>query len=371
MDKETLSNYGWIVICVLVLAVMIALAGPFGTFVAGAVKSTTAGLFGVNQNALGAAGIEIGDQAFANCEHLEIEIRNATADYSGDTCCKECGTILSTGTYVVPEGGKYIAADGTVYNPGDGFPETVTTGDQYTYGDYQYRYNQYWAQANTWATRTQDGWGVRCINNVAEPGPILETINGKPIKDLTYTFYNCGEMVIAPIIPDTVTNMDYAFAYRNKLVTVPNIPRDVKSLYSTFSSCYALETVGDLSQCSQLTSMYYAFNGCKSLKCDINLPDSVTTLHCAFSGCTSLTTVRSIPSGTVSMDNAFANCTSLTGTILVNAEPRSWNMSGAFENVNFETQNITLIGTSSYIDTMGATGTNYCAECNGCCKGGH
>ena len=66
MDKETLSNYGWIVICVLVLAVMLALATPFGTFVAGAVKSTTAGLFGVNQNALGAAGIEIGDQAFAD-----------------------------------------------------------------------------------------------------------------------------------------------------------------------------------------------------------------------------------------------------------------------------------------------------------------
>ena len=29
MDKETLSNYGWIVICVIVLAVMIALATPF------------------------------------------------------------------------------------------------------------------------------------------------------------------------------------------------------------------------------------------------------------------------------------------------------------------------------------------------------
>ena len=36
MDKETLSNYGWIVICVLVLTVMIALATPFGTFVADA-----------------------------------------------------------------------------------------------------------------------------------------------------------------------------------------------------------------------------------------------------------------------------------------------------------------------------------------------
>ncbi len=65
MDKETLSNYGWIVICVLVLAVMIALAGPFGNFVADAVKSTTQGLFDVNQNALDTAGITIDGQGFA------------------------------------------------------------------------------------------------------------------------------------------------------------------------------------------------------------------------------------------------------------------------------------------------------------------
>ena len=62
MDKETLSNYGWIVICVLVLAVMLALATPFGTFVADAVKSTTQSLFDVNQNALNSTGlINIGD----------------------------------------------------------------------------------------------------------------------------------------------------------------------------------------------------------------------------------------------------------------------------------------------------------------------
>ena len=82
MDKETLSNYGWIVICVLVLAVMIALAGPFGTFVAGAVKSTTAGLFGVNQNALGAAGITIDDNKFADCEHTYENYK-----------CTQCGHI--------------------------------------------------------------------------------------------------------------------------------------------------------------------------------------------------------------------------------------------------------------------------------------
>ena len=68
MDKETLSNYGWIVILVLILAVMIALATPFGSFIAGAIKSTTAGLFDVNQNALDAAGITIPGQDFQDTE---------------------------------------------------------------------------------------------------------------------------------------------------------------------------------------------------------------------------------------------------------------------------------------------------------------
>ena len=69
MDKETLSNYGWIVILVLILAVMIALATPFGNFIAGAIKSTTAGFFSVNENALGAAGITIPGQDFQDTEN--------------------------------------------------------------------------------------------------------------------------------------------------------------------------------------------------------------------------------------------------------------------------------------------------------------
>ena len=67
MDKETLSNYGWIVIAVLVLVVMIALATPFGSFVSEAVQSTTKGLFDVNKNALNAAGVPgltVQDQEF-------------------------------------------------------------------------------------------------------------------------------------------------------------------------------------------------------------------------------------------------------------------------------------------------------------------
>ena len=51
MDKETLSNYGWIVICVLVLAVMIALATPFGNFIADGFKATFLG-FGQTNNSM-------------------------------------------------------------------------------------------------------------------------------------------------------------------------------------------------------------------------------------------------------------------------------------------------------------------------------
>ena len=69
MDKETLSNYGWVVILVLILAVMLALATPFGTFVAEAVQSTTQGLFDTNKQALDIAGIVIGDQSFEKTDN--------------------------------------------------------------------------------------------------------------------------------------------------------------------------------------------------------------------------------------------------------------------------------------------------------------
>lgn len=66
MDKETLSNYGWVVICVLVLVVMIALATPFGKYIAEAVKNTTKSLFDVSHKALEtglgqAAGVTVKD----------------------------------------------------------------------------------------------------------------------------------------------------------------------------------------------------------------------------------------------------------------------------------------------------------------------
>ena len=406
MDKETLSNYGWIVICVLVLAVMIALAGPFGTFVAGAVKSTTAGLFGVNQNALGAAGIEIGDQAFANCEHLETEIRNATADYSGDTCCKECGTVLGTGKHKVPDGGIYYVGVSynevgryqgatAIYRPGDELPEVVSFGDVYVYGDYEYRFQQYCN--GTWKSDVEiAGWGVRVIDNTKTSyGEMLSEINGQPITSLRGTFQNCKaletapalpttgditdmcyaflwceNLAVAPTIPNGVTNMSSAFYGCKKLVATPVIPDTVTNMWGTFTDCISLTTITNLP--NSAVDLTIAFRGCTSLV-DLSglvIPTGIYDMQRTFQGCTSLTTAPVIPNTVNTLYETFKSCTSLTGTITINTNNILSNgycygsqddnsCYGCFSGVDMT--NITLTGsaTKDVLNRIGATGNNW------------
>lgn len=52
MDRETLSNYGWIVICVLILAVMIALAPVFAEAIKEAVANAYTALIDKGSEAI-------------------------------------------------------------------------------------------------------------------------------------------------------------------------------------------------------------------------------------------------------------------------------------------------------------------------------
>ena len=447
MDKNTLSNYGWIVIAVLVLSVMIALATPFGNYVENAVLSAQEGLITTNNNAFEATGLlgnKTNNENNNTTDGLEYTITGpetiskvqdvefrSTADFDkfqevrindqkvpeGSYSVREGSTIVTIfGSYIetlnngihsieiistngfaktdfsidvlvndklIPEGGIYLtnvticpvcgwifgydehqfwnqetcacgcsdiysATTPISLDAGDEFPHEPQINDVYIYEDYEYVYklsNCYNCgsenKCSCWINNVV-GWtaiGVK-DNTKTQYGNILTSIAGNQVIGLVRTFSSCSNMVVAPEIPSTVTNMDYAFAGCYSLISPPEIPDGVISMWHTFYECTSLTSAPQI-------------------------PDSVTFMLATFDNCTSLTSVPKLSNNIRDISSAFWECTSLTGTITINADVSSYSC--CFYNVDFKNQNITLKGTSTKLDAIGATGKNYCANCNGVC----
>ena len=375
MDKETLSNYGWIVICVLVLAVMLALATPFGTFIADGFKATYTGLFQTGDSALDVGLSAVGVSNKLPCGHDRKEAGDHTQKECGHYNCQdtECGCVPAscgveghwsgdgkdhttvvnhTGhTYacqcsgwVVPEGGTYKLSNGTVYNAGEQLPcnHNIWSTEVFTYGDYKYIHYS-----------SKGGWEVSLNldvtdKNKATYGEILKTINGAPVTSLNGTFRECTSMTSVPAIPETVTHM-YGTFYGCTLTDLSSliIPSGVKDLGGTFRECKSLVVAPDISHCALLTNLDYTFYGCESLisapempqnvkslvytfvRCTslktyvgstdadgdfsgYKIPNSVTVMERTFGDCENLVTAPEIPNNVTNMSSTFANCTSLT-----------------------------------------------------------
>ena len=106
MDKNTLSNYGWIVIAVLVLSVMIALATPFGKFVKTGVENTTQGLFETSEKAMNIVCAEnsmMTEFESTSCIHANTtregykEATCTTDGFTGKLICMNCGKTIAGG----------------------------------------------------------------------------------------------------------------------------------------------------------------------------------------------------------------------------------------------------------------------------------
>lgn len=338
MDKETLSNYGWIVVLVLILAVMMALASPFGLFVSDAIKDVAGGFWDVNSASLNAAGISTDDLSF-DMEKQE----NSKA-------------------WTVPQNGLYTAADGTVYNAGESLPEDYEPqeGDTYTDSDYIYKYKQYFTVTWTsmWESDSeQNGWGVRVKNTEKNTyGVILDQINNKPVSTLQYTFWNCSNLTSTPEIPASITNMKSTFCNCTSLINSSKIPNSVMYMNNTFSGCSSLQYAPEIP--NSVINMAGTFQNCKSLIVVSKLSDNLVILSNAFEGCRNLITPPDL-SGCIKLNSlyqTFANCQNLTGYITINANPTEY--SGCFQNVDIKGQNITLAGTSQLLEEIKATGSN-------------
>lgn len=236
MDKETLSNYGWIVICVMVLAVMIALATPFGGYIRDAFNSTVDGLFSTSQNAMNSLGDLVKDP-----EWLSKNPANS---------------IPSGGVYVVGSTGQTLKGDN-----GDSFP-VVGELDVYTYGDYRYQYSEAYG-----------GWWCTCVDKSLEVyGEIHETISGKPITMLESAFAGCENMKVSPNIPLTVTNIAFAYSGCINLQTAPSLHEGIDNLDNTFKDCKSLTVVPEIP--STAFNMDGTFYGCTSLTGVVRVPCS-------------------------------------------------------------------------------------------------
>ena len=293
MNKQILSNYGWIVIVTLVLGVMLTFATPFGNYTGKTFVDITSKFINSNNQAL-------------SDENLEKK-------------GEEWGLYLQYGKtnpedIFIADGATYTCVDGTVLNAGDVFP-SLKDGDVYNHTDYEYTYKS-----------SYNGWGVRCVNNTAEPCAILKSINEKPIVNMYGTFQDCTALTTIPTIPNTVKDMSYAF-YKCKNLTNINglvIPKSVTSISNIFRECTALTDLSGLVIPNSVRNISSAFSGCTSLTVAPKIPDSITEMTWAFFNCTKLTKAPLIPNKATNISNVFYGCTSLTGSITINSTPTSY-----------------------------------------------
>lgn len=206
----------------------------------------------------------------------------------------------------IEEGCTYVMADGTVLSAGDAMPMTISNGDEYISEDYIYKHGYiYDPYENSWDISSTSGWSVIAVDRTKNTYPeLLPRINGSSVTDMTYTFYDCQQMVEPPLIPESVT-----------------------TLYGTFHNCASLSTAP-------------------------SIPDGVTDMGYTFCGCTALKEGPQIPDGVMDMTGTFKGCDALAGIIGINATPTALD-----ECFTHTACSIALFGTGTNLDALAATAT--------------
>ena len=299
MDKETLSNYGWIVICVLVLAVMLALATPFGTFVADTVKSTAQGLFDVNQSALNSTGlINIDGQEFESCPH-DYETTTTGDCAIGKTSthtCKLCGKIY---TETTPAGHSW--------------DDTGLTCTECGVKAIEYSFHAADFDAKMGTTTATDA-------NVVIPETFEynnQTYKVTSIGD--YAFHGCSSLT-SITFPSVTAIGKGAFKFCDSLASI-TIPDGLTSIGdSAFYECHKLSSATIPNSVTHIGASAFRFCNLKS----ITLPSNLISIGDSAFDCNEFTNII-IPNTVTSIESyAFNGCTSLS-SIIYEGTVEQWN----------------------------------------------
>ena len=136
--------------------------------------------------------------------------------------------------------------------------------------------------------------------------PLLPEIDGIPLKSVKHTFRDCLFLAVAPVIPESVTDIFATFDGCISLTKTPKIPKGVKDLSYTFNFCGALTEPPEIPD--GVVNMRHCFDSCISLTKAPRIPKSVRYMRFAFYNCNELKEIPRIPDFVEDREGVFSRC---------------------------------------------------------------
>ena len=246
MDKQTLSNYGWLVIVTLILAVMLALATPFGTYVGDAVVSVANGFVGASDAAIDEDNIAVNEDKW-----------DSKFDYSSFDKNSKVGATFSDGTTLTWDE-LQLEKNGTKYGYNASAIDDTSIGDNAFYNcDYLISITIPDSVTNVYCA------AFDCCDNLTS----VTIPNGLTNIDVG-TFSSCTSLTSIKLTNDVAIIQSYAFSGCTLLtgITIPNSVTEIGE--ESFSNCNSLTNItytGTKAQWSAITFSDYWNASCPEI----------------------------------------------------------------------------------------------------------
>ena len=145
-----------------------------------------------------------------------------------------------------------------------------------------------------------------------------------PVTSMLEAFMNDTLLKIAPVIPNTITNMRGIFKGCTSLEIASAIPGNVTNLLAAFENCSILLEAPVLPDNAEDIS--WAFHGCTNLETAPVIPNKVKDMHATFNSCYNLINGSDIPESVEDITFVYFRCYKLSGEIKVGANVSGKNI---------------------------------------------
>ena len=342
MDKSTLSNYGWIVIVTLVLAVMLALATPFGTYVGKGASNVIKTFVQSSDKAIDEDSIDTQSQNWDDYLYDNTKTNYTIEEIEQDPSLYAIGK--NKPEYVVAK----LNEDRTVVNiTANG---TNSDGIMMDWPDGDSPFLEITTIETVYVRKYVKNIGAVAFTELPELTTVIFTESLDTIGELAFAYCDKLTEIKFPSTLRTIENEAFFWCKKLTKVTFNNGLQTIGN--STFASCSSLkegilpETVTSLGK--------RAFQN--STLSSINVTDKITKIGvAAFSGCSNLTEYK-LPSSFTSIPDELYKGTAITAVTF--AETIESIGASAFENC-------AKIETLEIPTTLKAIGASAFAGCDG------